>query len=190
MDRRKADTVSFILSAMRLKELRRTGWVRKAKIKDAESVSDHSYMVALISLLYGELFGLDSCKMVKIAILHDIAEVRTGDLMPLEKPGKREEERAFHEVASLLPPELSRRLSALWREYTYASSKEARIVKEIDKLEMALQGIRYQGISRSKALRQLTRAAGALVKDKNLKSWRSAAELQASSALLPPRNPL
>lgn len=189
MGRKKVDIASFILHVMELKELRRTGWVRKAGIKDAESVADHSYMVALISMLYAELFGLDACKMVKLAILHDIAEVRMGDLMPAEKPEKIEEERAFIEVTSLLPIQLSKQFNALWREYTYALSKEAEIVKEIDKFEMALQGIRYQRISPSKALRQLTRAARALVKDRNLKSWRSAAEPQARSALQPPRNP-
>jgi len=149
---------------MRLKELRRAGWVKKAK---------NSFMVAVIALLYGELFGLDPCKMMKLAIVHDIAEVKTGDLMPNEKLGKREEMGALREVTSSLPARLATEINSLWREYSYVSSEEARIVKQIDKLEMALQGIRYQRVYRSKVLRELTEDAAELVKDKRLRDWLS-----------------
>ena len=49
-------------------------------------------------------------------------------------------------LTNLLPPTspASRRLRALWEEYESRSTPEARFVKDLDRIEMALQASEYE----------------------------------------------
>ena len=73
-----------LLRLLALKGVQRKGWTR-FPIPDAavESVADHSYGVALLVLLLCPS-KLDRAKAVEIALLHDLAEVATGDIIPSE----------------------------------------------------------------------------------------------------------
>jgi len=48
------ESIGFILQAGILKNLPRTGWLLRG-IKNPESVADHSYRTALLSMLLGDL---------------------------------------------------------------------------------------------------------------------------------------
>ncbi len=128
-----------------LKRLRRAGWIRVG-IPEPESVADHSFRLALMALLFGSRLGLNVEKMVHLALIHDLAEARTGDLTPADRvtsSEKRERERvAFGQIVEKLPEGLV--LDDLWREYESEASPEARIVRQLDKLEMALQALEYE----------------------------------------------
>ncbi|MEM3733247.1 MAG: HD domain-containing protein, partial [Candidatus Bathyarchaeia archaeon] len=47
-------------------------------------------------------------------------------------------------ILSHLPSSLKRKYYSLWLEYKNASSKEAKIIKELDKLEMVFQALLYE----------------------------------------------
>lgn len=132
-------------AAGKLKRLERAGWVR-AGVPDPESVADHSYRVALLALLLAPRLGVETEKTLKIALLHDLAEARVGDLTPADGVApadkRAREEAAFAAIVGGLPegPDLD----ALFRAYEDASSPEARIVRQLDKLEMALQALEYE----------------------------------------------
>ncbi len=129
-----------------LKRLRRKGWVRRG-IREPESVADHSYSLAVFSMLLAADRGLDPLRAAAIALVHDLPETIVGDMTPEEKMEDRSlgeaELRALWEVAAELPERPSTLLRSLYLEYVEQSSEEARLVKELDKLEMALQAQLY-----------------------------------------------
>ncbi len=131
--------------AGRLKTLRRTGWVQRG-ITDPESVADHSYRVILMTLFLAPP-ELDKLKIVEMAILHDLAECEVGDITPQcpeyqEKSGR--ELRALHELLEPFPDK--DRFLELWEEFEKGHTAEARFVREIDRLEAALQAGEYARI--------------------------------------------
>ncbi|XP_077408774.1 5'-deoxynucleotidase HDDC2 [Vanacampus margaritifer] len=129
-----------------LKRVPRTGWVYR-NVKDPESVSDHMYRMALMSLLITDP-TVDKDKCIKLALVHDMAECIVGDIAPSDNVSKadkhRREEAAMRHLSSLTPDSLRKEIYALWEEYELQSSAEARLVKEFDRLEMILQAHEYE----------------------------------------------
>jgi len=140
--------IDFIAEAGRLKRLPRTGWVESG-VPDPESVADHSFRVALIALVLADAKGLDSLKAVRMALLHDLAEAETGDLTPVQKEAdpeasKRVEDEAMRRLLDKLPEAIRGAYRDAWREFSEASTEEARLVRDADKLEMVIQASEYQ----------------------------------------------
>ena len=145
----KSSLLEFFHRAGRLKGVERTGWI-EAGVGSPESVADHSYRTALMALIIAEAEGLDPLKAVRVALIHDLAEIETGDLTPTQKRLEGEahgqvEESAMCNLLSLLPCELAASFTELWHEYKKPASSEARLVHEVDKLEMLLQASEYEG---------------------------------------------
>lgn len=144
-----ARLVELYFTAVHLKQLFRQGWLR-AGVPEArcESVAEHSFMVALLSLLVAEdrYPDLDAARVVKMALLHDLAEALAGDItlhdgVPREEKVRRERD-AMGAILRGLPGEEG--LLATWEEYESGATREARLVRQIDRLEMALQGCVYE----------------------------------------------
>jgi putative hydrolase of HD superfamily len=98
---------------------------------------------------------LDTEKILKMALLHDLAESITGDFMPEEISKENKviaEEDAMKEIFSKLPNNLAEQYEKIWQEYTQAITKESVLLHEIDKLEMAIQAAKYssEGFSNEK----------------------------------------
>jgi 5'-deoxynucleotidase len=164
--------VRFLHRAGQLKRVPRTGWVdRGVPAAETESVADHTYRVVLLAWLAaaGEP-GLDRDRVLKLALLHDLAEAVTGDVPPydpdeliaaddgsraaiLNRRHVRSDTRAAAKraaeavaMADLLvdfPAALAAELSDLWQELEVGASPEARFVKQADKLETYLQSREY-----------------------------------------------
>jgi putative hydrolase of HD superfamily len=134
-----------LLEALRLKELPRTGWVR-AGVEGPESVAAHSWGVAWLVLVLCPRH-VDLERALAMAVLHDLAEVRTGDITPrCGVPPERKstaERRALQGMLGGLPR--GGALHGLWEECEQRQSLEARFVRACDKLDMALQAARYTG---------------------------------------------
>lgn len=140
-----SDLRDRLIEILALKELPRTGWVRVG-VPGPESVAAHSWGVAwLVLALCPE--GLDPGRALAMAVLHDVAEVRVGDLTPHDGVDAAEksarEQRAIIDLLGPLPA--GRELTELWWEYEYGASAEARFVRACDRLDMALQAARYAG---------------------------------------------
>lgn len=136
-----------LLRLLSLKEVKRKGWTRFAAIPldKVESVADHSYGVALLAWLFCPE-GLDRLRTVELALIHDLAEVLTGDITPFEGVTKEAkidlELRALKEL--LVDFKLADRGVELLKEYQAGRSPEALFVKTMDKLEMSLQSRAYE----------------------------------------------
>ncbi len=135
---------SRLVEALGLKDLPRAGWVR-AGVRDPESVAAHSWGVAWLVLVLCPP-ELDRGRALAIAVLHDLPEVRVGDLTPHDGVAAADkstrEASALAELVAGLPS--GDELQALWGEYEHGSSAEGRFVKACDKLDMALQAARYE----------------------------------------------
>jgi len=147
--------LDLLLETATLKRLPRTGWLMRG-VPHVESVAEHSYGVAFVALTLvdvlqgsGDLdLPLDGEKVLIMALLHDLAEVRLTDLplrasRLLPNPVKSQAEASA--LADLLDPlPASSHLRALWQEFEDATSPEGRLVRDADKLEMMIQCLRYE----------------------------------------------
>lgn len=156
----------------RLKTLPRQGWVDR-QIPSPESVADHSYRTALMAWILGDLAGLDTGLLVKLALAHDLPEAEAGDATPygqavdrgidiadavarwrdLLTPEELSSQRAVkHErealaldrLSSSFPSTAINEVSGLWHDYAAAGTPEARFVAQVDKLEALLQATEYR----------------------------------------------
>lgn len=125
----------------------RSGYVLRG-VADPESVTEHSWHVTfMVQVLGARLPGLDLARAVEMALLHDLAELRVGDLPRtagryFPAGAKREAERAA--IAEILAP-LPERARALHAEYQAGESPEARLVKACDKLQLMIKVAVYEG---------------------------------------------
>lgn len=143
----------FIGEMMRLKSVPRLGWLLRG-VRDGESVAAHSYGVALIAMLIVDRarargLEVDGERVLRMALLHDLTEARTGDLPSTIKryfPGemlRAADERAASEITSTLG-EQGAALYEIWSDYEERRSLEARIVKAADKLDLLFQAREYE----------------------------------------------
>jgi|OSPMetMinimDraft_2_1075162.scaffolds.fasta_scaffold00904_4 Predicted hydrolases of HD superfamily len=153
--------VDFLLNAYKLKEIKRRGWIKKAGINEAESVASHVFGMLFIAYLLGKkkLFGS--------ILIHDLAEIIIGDLTPEEKDSKirRKEIHILENLAELLPSNTS---SKLKKELNLV--RKSSILKEIDKLDMAIQALYYKnkGYDKEK-LKEFIINADAYIKNPKLR---------------------
>src|SRR5215212_2028227 len=73
--------LEFLRSVGRLKTLPRQGWVDRG-IEPAESVADHSYRATMMAWALGQRAGLNTDRLVKIMLVHDLPEAEVGDATP------------------------------------------------------------------------------------------------------------
>jgi len=140
--------VDAYFQAAHLKQLFRQGWLRRGVAPDrCESVAEHSYTTALLAMLIADAArpDLDTAKVLRLALLHDIGEVHAGDLTPADGvSGADKHEREAEGVRRVLAGLAGReRHVELWEEYEAQQTPEARFVRQIDRLEMALQATVY-----------------------------------------------
>ena len=136
----------FVEAALDLKGVLRQGWV-DAGMEHPESVADHSYAAGIIAMLISDISGLDTGRVVRMALLHDMAEGITGDIVPgsMDPAKKRNmEQDAMDRILNSLPPPLKDLYREAWQEYVSALTPEARLVHDADRLEMGLQAHRYR----------------------------------------------
>lgn len=78
--RENTSLLDLLLELQALDRVPRMGWVLRG-VPEAESVAEHSFHVALLVwLLAPRLPEVDAGRAVGMALLHDLAEVRFGDL--------------------------------------------------------------------------------------------------------------
>ncbi|CAL1392372.1 unnamed protein product [Linum trigynum] len=143
-----SSSIDFLTFCHRLKTTKRKGWINHG-INGAESIADHMYRMALMSLIVGDIPGVNRERCIKIAIVHDIAEAIVGDITPSDGVPKAEKSRleqaALKEMCKMLGGGMrAEEIKELWYEYENNSSLEANLVKDFDKVEMILQALEYE----------------------------------------------
>jgi len=135
---RNAAILDFLAQAGRLKTTLRSAETAPGRF---ESVAEHSWSVALLTLLAAPDLppGIDRLRLVELALVHDLGEAISGDVpAPLQTPGDDRTARERRDLATLtadLPADLQTRIRDLWEEYAAAETPEARYLKGLDKIE-------------------------------------------------------
>lgn len=135
-----AGLLEFLRSAERLKNVTRTSWSSEGR---RESVAEHTWRLCLMAVVLGREFeGVDTARLMKMCVIHDLGEAIGGDISATLQPpeGKAAQERAdLLELLKPLPESARAEILELWDEYEAAASPEARIAKALDKLETIMQ---------------------------------------------------
>lgn len=147
--------VEFARLVGELKTTPRTGWVRR-EVPKYESVADHSWRVAVLSLLLDNK-SFDIPKCMAMGLVHDLAESITGDYCPADNVTKEDKQRMEEEAIQRIATTLDRSkgvhdskasesqiLVNLFREYESRETREAVAVKDLDLLDMIMQADEYE----------------------------------------------
>ncbi|MCW4052857.1 MAG: HD domain-containing protein [Candidatus Bathyarchaeota archaeon] len=144
------DLIQFFLKIGKLKQIPRSGWISRVGIGSPESVADHTFRCAFLGMCIGDVLKLDTEKLMRMLLLHDIQESITGDLDYFNKQElgmdnvDAAENKAILDLLSLLPAPLEENYVSVWKEFSNQESPEAVVAKDIDKLEMILQSLEYE----------------------------------------------
>lgn len=155
-----------------LKRIKRTGWLDRGLPPEVtESVADHSMLTALIAWITASTDpDLDADRVLKLALVHDLAEAVFGDDPPYDRADvpfddpaalraffsvrhlrtpasiaakQAAEQAAVIELLALMPEPMRTEIASLWDEYDAQETPEARFVKQVDRLEAFLQARAY-----------------------------------------------
>jgi len=140
--------LSTLIELQRLKRLDRTGWSLRGLPNGTESVASHSFGVTVTAMLLADKFNaqgitVNTEKVLRIALLHDWAEVRVGDMPRTatlyfgSEVRKRAETAAFSDVVKEVDSESA--YVDLYNDYERRESIEARLVKAADVLDLLIQ---------------------------------------------------
>ena len=124
-----------------LKSVTRTAWTKTGR---RESTAEHSWRLAMLLMVLEEDFkDIDINKAIKMSLVHDLGELYDGDIsatLQHDNDNKSEmEERAMNRMLKVLPESISKQIYDLWAEYNKCATKEAKLVKAMDKLETIVQ---------------------------------------------------
>ena len=145
--------LNFIEEVGSLKLFPRMGWLVHG-IKNAESVADHCYRMSLLSMVLSDALvekgiSLDTERVMRLALLHEIAEARIGDIpfTATHYVGSKSKEMAERRASREMLAELGhfgQRYQDLWEEFETGETLEAKLVRAADKLEMMIQVLTYE----------------------------------------------
>ncbi len=136
----------FIKSAENLKREVRHSWLSNGR---QESVAEHSWRMSLMALLLEKelVSRVDLVKVLKMIVIHDIAEMEAGDIpamRTLKDPKIKElknknELIAIENIKKILGNSVGDEIYDLWQEFELKKTTEAKFVNALDKLEVQIQ---------------------------------------------------
>lgn len=111
----------------------------------AQSVSEHSYSVAFLAMLVGDYLAdkggkVDRLRLLKMALIHDVEEVISGDILKTLKHGKFKEElgklneQNMYYLTRLLGGKKEEYLD-FWREVKDGVTLEAKLISFVDMVD-------------------------------------------------------
>ena len=135
-----------LLELQALDRLPRTGYALRG-VSDPESISEHGFHLALlIWALAPGVPEIDLGRALELALVHDLAEIRIGDLPRTAGHYLPEGAKATAEstaLAELLAP-LGERGPVLFAEFEAGETREARLVRACDKLQLMVKVFVYE----------------------------------------------
>jgi putative hydrolases of HD superfamily len=141
--------LATLIELQRLKRLDRTGWTLRGLPPGTESVAAHSFGVSVTAMLLADELLANNVevnieKVLRLALVHDWAEVRVGDLPRTATTyfgaaSRRDAERAaFGDIIKGVNAAESQ-YEELFEEYELRESFEARLVKVADILDLLVE---------------------------------------------------
>lgn len=130
------EIANFLFEVGMLKRTPRTG--HQFLGSGSESVAEHICRTVFVGYALARLAGnVDEAKIIKMCLLHDLHEARTGDVNYLNKKYvKVDEEKAVRDLCLTLPFGLD--IQHLVEEFNRGESNEARLAYDADQIELIL----------------------------------------------------
>lgn len=145
------DLIDFALNTGKLKDTVRTGWVVNVdgQIPNSESVADHSWRMAILAKFLAPKFGIEPNLAAVMALIHDLGEAESGDEVVqhgseivADSEAKLKKERGgLEKIMQDIDPEGE--ILQMFDEFEEGITPLAMFIKQIDKLDMALQALDY-----------------------------------------------
>ena len=165
--------IDFFHQTGKLKDIPRRGWLLIGA-KNPASVADHSFRMAVMAwVLSGKKKKMKLEKVIKMALIHDLCELHSGDITPYDHghlpKNKKDWPEAFDKwprfskskkvenflkkqkkegeslikITSKMPDTIKKEIINLWKEYDRGLTQEARFVRQVNRLETLLQAFEY-----------------------------------------------
>lgn len=164
------ELLDFLKKIGELKNIQRKG-LSFYGVKDADSATDHTFRLALMIWVFGQRRKLDLTKAFKLALVHDLCKVYTGDITPYDglfSNGKRKnryglawrwrrlslkekekrhkekfqkEHKAMLKLLLKLPTHIQSDVMNAWLDYQNVKSPEAQFVSQVDRVENLLEAL-------------------------------------------------
>jgi putative hydrolases of HD superfamily len=146
-----ADRIStfseFLLQLDPLKSVNRRTYINGGE--RVENSAEHSWHLAMACWAFAELLDdhFDKAKLLQLALIHDLGEMETGDtfLYSQDRRNAHIEERKCVEKLAAHPGNPIENIVELWEEQETGDSKEARLLKVIDRLLPFLHNMNSEG---------------------------------------------
>jgi putative hydrolase of HD superfamily len=129
-----------------LKHSEREGWKKRDVERPRDTIASHSFGAALIAWVLAEERDLDSEKMIKMLLVHDLIMAYIEDYTPEDEKysSKKDfERRKKEELLENLPDPIRQEASELVEEIREQETDTAVNAKEADKIDTILQARKY-----------------------------------------------
>lgn len=128
---------NLLFEARILKDIKRSGYNFLGSGR--ESIAEHSFMTAFICFVMSRIeTDVDSEKLVLMALLHDLAEARTGDFNYVEKNySVTDEKKAVSHLTESLS--FGKDIKQYIKEFNAGETKESKLAKDADQLSFILE---------------------------------------------------
>ena len=140
---KEQNVIEYYVLCNKLKNIIRTGWLDwKVKRKRIESVAEPIYGTQMLALaIYSEYkYEIDIKKVILMLALHELEEIKIGDLTPFQitkKEKKKIGKKAVEDIIKNL--NIKEDIDKIIDEFDERITKEALFAHHIDKLECDLQ---------------------------------------------------
>lgn len=134
-----AELLEFLAMAEKLKCNTRHSYTSSGR---HESVAEHSFRLALMAYMVSdEVPEIDTDKVIRMCLIHDLGEAVTGDIPSFEKTDSDEaaEDSAVSGFVNQLPEYWKKQLGEMYSEMNELKTPEAKLYKALDKLEAVIQ---------------------------------------------------
>ena len=142
--------VAFIHEIDKVKYIQRKS--RLFNSERHENDAEHSWHLAVMAIILAQHSNepIDTLKVVKMLLIHDVVEIDAGDIFlydtVLNHSNTEAERKAAERIFGLLPPEQATELITLWEEFEAGETPEAKFARAMDRLEPLLQDVSNKGI--------------------------------------------
>lgn len=140
------ELLEFFEDIDRLKHSERQGWKDIGKDQPRDTIASHSFGAAMLGWSLADREDLDSDRLVKMLLMHDLIMAYVEDYTPEDeefqsKRDKEEEmaEKLFQDV----PENIRIEFKEIFQEFQAGETSEARFARECDKLDTLLQARKY-----------------------------------------------
>lgn len=163
------DVTHFLLELDALKRVNRRSYVTNTSRR--ENSAEHSWHLAMACWSIAEMFELDVNheKLLKMALVHDLGEIDAGDtfLFASSRSSAHLEEREGIARLQAEPGNGIVNLCEIWEEQETGSSKEAELLRVVDRVLPFLLNLNTKGKTWSESEVTRSQVAGALAFIKN-----------------------